>query len=90
VYEVSAGVRSTSNEDGGIVLDINQGKIFRLNGIGALIFDRLKRRQTSTQIVNEISREFKVSAEIVEIDVIEFLESLQRQGLVQGWSEESS
>lgn len=90
MYEVSAGVRSTSNEDGGIVLDINQGKIFRLNGIGALIFDRLKRRQTSTQIVNEISREFKVSAEIVEIDVIEFLESLQRQGLVQGWSEESS
>ncbi len=56
MYEVSAGVRSTRNEDGGIVLDIDQGKIFRLNGIGALIFERLERRQTRTQIIEEISR----------------------------------
>jgi len=89
LYAVSAGVRSTRNEDGGIVLDINQGKIFRLNGIGALIFEQLRRRQTRTQIINEISRQFEISAEVVETDVMEFLESLQRQGLVQGCAEES-
>jgi hypothetical protein len=89
VYEVSTGVRSTRNEDGGIVLDIEQGKIFRLNGVGALIFERLERRQTRSQIVNEISGEFEISTEKVETDVIEFLESLRQKGLVKGSAEES-
>ncbi|MGH9511453.1 MAG: PqqD family protein [Terriglobales bacterium] len=83
MYEVSTGVRSTRNEDGGIVLDIDQGKIFRLNEIGALILERVRQRQAKTQIVMEVSREFKISAQRVEVDVTEFLESLQRWGLLQ-------
>lgn len=66
------------------MLDINRGKIFHLNGVGALVFERLGLRQTRTQIVHEISQECEMSTEIVENDVIEFLESLQKHGLVQG------
>lgn len=90
MYEVAAGVRSTRNADGGIVLDIDQGKIFRLNGIAALIFERLERRQTRAQIIEEISKEFEISTSTAETDVFEFLESLREQGLVQGSAEESS
>jgi hypothetical protein len=88
VYEVSKGVRSTRNEDGGLVLDINQGKVFGLNRIGALIFDRLRSGQTRSQIIAEISRDFEIPAETVQADLIQFLESLQGQGLVRGFAEE--
>ena len=88
MYAISAGVRSTRNEDGGTLLDINQGKIFRLNGIGALIFERLKGGQTRSQIIANISREFEIPAGTVEADVIRFLESLESQGLVRGFAEE--
>jgi hypothetical protein len=90
VYEVSTGVRSTRNEDGGIVLAIGQGKIFRLNRVGALIFERLEQRRTKTEIVTEISEVFKIAADLAENDFIEFLGPLQAHGLVQGCIQESS
>lgn len=89
MYTISAGVRSTSNEDGGTVLDINRGKIFRLNRIGALIFEQLRQPRTRTQIVNEIGQNFKISPEMIEADVIAFLESLQRRGLIHDLAEAS-
>ena len=39
MYEVSTGVRSTRNEDGGIVLDIEQGQMFLLNPVATLILE---------------------------------------------------
>ena len=90
MYEVSKGVRSTRNEDGGLVLDIHQGKVFGLNGIGALIFERLRGGQTRSQIITELSRDFQIPPETVQADLIQFLESLQRQGLVRGFAEERS
>lgn len=80
--EVSAGVRITRNKDGGVVLDISRGKVFSLNGIGALIFERLRERQNETQIVKEISKQFDISVETVRSDFVEFLNSLEQQGLV--------
>jgi len=82
VYEVSAGVRSTRNEDGGIVLDVNRGKVFRLNGIGALIFERLREQRDETDIVKEVSHEFRIPCRVVRVDVLEFFKSLEQQGLV--------
>ena len=87
VYEVSPGVRNIRNQDGGIVLDIKQGKIFRLNGIGALIFARLRQKEKSTQIIAEISRIYGISAQMAEADFVEFLDSLEKQGLVQRYEE---
>lgn len=89
MYEVSTGVRSTRSEDGGIVLDINQGKIFRLNGIGALIFERLREGQNTSQITNEISLEFDIPFETIEADIIEFIGSLQKHNLIRGFAQES-
>lgn len=89
MYEVSTGVRSTRSEDGGIVLDINQGKIFRLNGIGALIFERLREGQNTSQITNEISLEFDIPFETIEADIIGFIGSLQKHNLIRGFAQES-
>lgn len=82
MFEVSTGVRSTRNEDGGILLDVNRGKVFRLNRVGALIFQRLREHQNETQIAEELSRQFDISVQSIQIDLVEFLRSLEQQGLV--------
>jgi Coenzyme PQQ synthesis protein D (PqqD) len=89
-YEVSAGIRTTRNEDGGLVLNIKRGKIYRLNGTGALIFEQLTGGQTRSQIIANISREFEIPTEAVEADIVQFLASLQSQGLVREIAEERS
>ena len=65
------------------MLDVSQGKIFHLNGIGALIFERLRQGENTIQIIAEISRAYGLSSEVVETDVIQFLDQLEQQGLVR-------
>ena len=88
LYAVSAGVRSTSNEDGGIVLDIDHGQMFRLNPVGALILDSLAKGFAETEIAKEISRQYRISEEVAAADVHEFLESLEKHKLVQAQERE--
>jgi hypothetical protein len=83
VYEVSTGVRSTRNEDGGIVLDIDHGQVFRLNPVGALILESLAKGSAETEIAKKISRLYSISEEIATADVHEFLESLEEHKLVR-------
>jgi hypothetical protein len=82
MYRVSDTVRSTHNQDGAIVLDIKQGVMLRLNVTAGLIFERLQQGKTQSQIVDTISQEFGISHEIAEVDVSEFLKSLEQHRLV--------
>ena len=63
LYAVSAGVRSTRNEDGGIVLDIDHGQMFRLNPVGALILESIGKGCAETEIAKEISRQCSIGEE---------------------------
>lgn len=80
---LSAGVRSTRNEDGGIVLDIDHGQMFRLNPVGALILESLSKGCTETEIAKEISRQYSITEKIALADVREFVNSLEEHKLVQ-------
>ncbi len=82
MYQVSAGVRSTRNEDGGIVLDIDHGQMFRLNPVGALTLDLLGNGRPETEIAKEIAHQYGISEETAGADVREFLKSLQEYELV--------
>ena len=89
VYEVSAGVRSTRNEDGGIVLDIDHGQMFRLNPVGALILDFLGKGRSEAEIAQEVAGQYGISLEIARADVHEFLESLEVHTLVRALHQET-
>ena len=80
---VSAGVRSTRNEDGGTVLDIEHGQMFRLNPVGALILESLGKGCTETEIAKKISRQYSIGEETVLADVREFVKSLEQHKLVR-------
>jgi hypothetical protein len=83
LYAVSAGVRSTRNEDGGIVLDVDHGQMFRLNPVAALILESLGKGSAETEIAKEISRQYSISEETAVADVHEFLQALEEHKLVR-------
>jgi hypothetical protein len=82
LYDISAGVRSTRNEDGGIVLDIDHGHMFRLNPVGALILESLGKGCAEAEIAQEIAHHYNISEETASADIGEFLQSLEEHKLV--------
>ncbi len=86
MYEVSAGVRSTRNEDGGIVLDIDHGQLFRLNPVAALILESLAKGCGEAEIAQEIAHQYSISSETATADVHEFLKALEEHLLVHNTS----
>jgi hypothetical protein len=83
MYRISERVRSTHGQDGGVVLDIQQGQMFNLNLVGSQILELLKTGATESTIVEEISQTFEVSRELAESDVREFIESLKHLRLLE-------
>jgi hypothetical protein len=88
LYDISAGVRSTRNEDGGIVLDIDHGQMFRLNPVGALILESLGKGCAEAEIAQEIARQYNISEETASTDIREFLQSLEEHKLVRAQQRE--
>lgn len=57
--------------------------MFRLNPVGALILDSLRKGCAETEIAKQISRQYSISEETAIADVREFLQSLQEHKLVR-------
>lgn len=85
MYRICETVRSTHSQDGGIILDIHHGQMFRLNITGSRILALLKSDCGESEIVNEISRQFGISQDLAETDVREFILALKNHGLVEQW-----
>ena len=75
-------LRSVDSPDGGVVLDIENGNMFRLNPIGMRILSRLTQGTPAADIVEEISRDYSVDPQIAREDFENFLASLQGCGLI--------
>ena len=82
MYSVSAAVRSIYNEDGGILLDIVHGQMFRLNPIGVLILKLIAAGLEEAEIAKEVAGRCNVKQETVEADVSEFLTLLLQRNLL--------
>jgi Coenzyme PQQ synthesis protein D (PqqD) len=83
LLKIAEGVRSTHDRDGAVVLDIHQGQMFTLNLVGSNILEMLERGYPETQMVEEITRKFRIRPDIVERDVREFLECLEKHRLIE-------
>jgi hypothetical protein len=82
MVKLSEQLRSTHNQDGAVVLDVAQGKMFGLNPVGSRILELLRAGLTEIQIKAEVSREFSADIEIVRKDVDEFLVQLAKHRLI--------
>jgi hypothetical protein len=82
IVRVAENVRSTHSQDGGIVLDILHGQMFRLNLVGSRILELLKQGDAELEIATQIAREFGIDPATAEADVHEFVETLEKHDLL--------
>jgi hypothetical protein len=81
---LSQGTRLSKFQEGGVLLDLDQGVFFSLNPVGARVVELLQGASCLSFIVQTIVREFRAPEEIVKHDVADFLASLRKQRLVYG------
>jgi Coenzyme PQQ synthesis protein D (PqqD) len=82
IVRVAENVRSTHSHDGGIVLDVLHGQMFRLNFVGSKILELLKQGSSEPQIAEQLAREFGIDRATAEADVREFVETLEKHHLL--------
>jgi hypothetical protein len=78
----SNSVREIENQDGAVLLDIQQGLCFGLNPIGSKIWNMMKQEQSFDHIVDNLAAEFSIPKEQVRGDVMEFATLLNQKGLL--------
>jgi hypothetical protein len=79
---VTESVRSTHSQDGGIVLDILHGQIFRLNFVGSRILQLLKQGSAELEIAEQLACDFGIDRATAEADVHEFVQTLEKHHLL--------
>ena len=75
-------VRSSHNQDGGVVLDILHGEMFHLNYVGSKILELLKQGYGEPEIAAHLAREFGIDLQRAGRDVHEFIETLEKHQLL--------
>lgn len=83
MLKLSEQVRSTHNQDGGVVLDIRHGRMYGLNFVGSRILELLKQDCQEPEIAEEISRQFGICLDTATEDVREFLGALEKHHLIE-------
>jgi len=58
LMEVAKGVRETVNQDGAVLLDIDQGLCFSLNPVGTRIWEMIKAGRSVDEIADKLGEEF--------------------------------
>jgi hypothetical protein len=74
--------RSVHNAEGGVVLDLNHGRMFSLNASGSAIFQLLEQGISEDRIVEELVRRFAIPADTARADLTDFRKSLERLSLL--------
>jgi hypothetical protein len=72
--------------DGAILVNFHNSYFYNLNPVGTFIWERCDGRHTPDEIAAELVDEFEVTLEEVVKDCLEFLHSLEENGLLQ-WSD---
>lgn len=82
MLRVPENVRSRHSREGGIVLDILHGQMFRLNFVGSRILELLQQGCAESEIVEQLAQDFRIDQATVEADVREFVELLMSHHLL--------
>ena len=84
---VAKGVRETVNQDGAVLLDIQQGLCFSLNPVGTKIWEMIKAGRSVNEIADSLEEEFRLPRSQFLQDISDFLNQLQEMKLVGEKSE---
>lgn len=76
-------VVSQRADESAIVLDLRSGEYFSIEGIGAEIWALCAVDSTVESIIQALESEWAVPRDVLVTDVLEFLDELQRAGLIE-------
>jgi hypothetical protein len=68
--------------DSGFIFDPTTGHSFTTNSVGIAILELLKQGMENQEIIDELSDEYEVSENELEIDVMDFIHNLKNFYLV--------
>ena len=80
--KVAKGVRETVNQDGAVLLDIEQGLCFSLNPIGTRIWEMVKDGLSIAEITDALQQEYHLPRSQLVGDVSDFLKQLEEMRLM--------
>jgi len=83
MMRISENIRTSFNQDGAVLMDIQGGSMLTLNPIGSIIWQQLSDGRSPEQIAEHLALEFGISREQTLTDVNEFVEQLQAQHLIE-------
>jgi hypothetical protein len=66
-----------------ILLDVDSGEYFELSGVGADVWARCQGSDTVDEIVTHLTGDWDVERPVLEADVVELLDELDRAGLIE-------
>jgi hypothetical protein len=79
---LSENVRSLTNADGAVILDLRRGKIFRINPTGATILELLLLGYENDRIACVLSERWGIDPHLASADLETFLKSLENNELL--------
>ena len=80
--KVAKGVRETVNQDGAVLLDIEQGLCFSLNPVGTRIWEMIKDGRSVDEIADALEKEFRLPRTQLLRDISDFVNQLENMQLV--------
>jgi hypothetical protein len=78
----STRIRSTHSNSGGIVMDIDRGKMFFLNASGSAMFDLIAKGFDDEAIIDELGRRYEIPAAVAKQDLDDFRKALHGHALL--------
>lgn len=79
---VNPSIRWNLSGEGGVLLDLSQGKYYNLNGIGSLVWQQLMAGASLEDIVKDLHDRYGSPTGQVTRDVRAFLTSLLSKGII--------
>jgi hypothetical protein len=80
--QVSQSVRASITQDGAVLIDVDQGKIFSLNVTGSVVWAQLAQGCDPDEIADAISKEYGVDRERARADIEELIGTLEKKRLI--------
>lgn len=80
---VAPGLTAAHLGDEAVLLDVNSGRYYGLNELGARIFELAKAATSVRAIMDALLQEYKVEAARLEADLMAFLQEMEKRQLIQ-------
>lgn len=82
-YRRNADLIGATIDDELVMMSVEHGQYYGLGGVGPRVWELLEQPRLLEQLVDRILDEFEVERRVCEADMIQFLEQMEKMGLVE-------